>query len=490
MRHRPNARIARSAGLAVLLAAASALAVDTAGAAPGAPAAPDAPARAGAQPAGVAPDADFNGDGYADQLLTAPAATVAGKAEAGYVAVVYGSPAGADTGHRQVVSQATDGVPGDPAAQAWWGYRSVARDLDGDGRTDLAVQDPNSENVTVVWGSAEGLTGGTELAADLRTDGNDLVGGDFDGDGHADLVAGDPDDEDTVGMRVLYGPFTRDGHAARTSDLTTDKIFGPVDLVAGDVTGDGADDLVSTHAFEEMSERSLFWKGGKDGLADKSTPFDAAASATVGDVDGDRYGDLVIRTVPGGVVENLPYDHGTLKVIYGSKDGLSTRTAKIDQNSAGVPGANEDGDQFGYSLSAGDVNGDGIADIAVGVPHEDLEAGQKDTGAIVLLKGAKAGLSGKGAQAFHQSTAGVPGVAEKGDYFGSAVSLQDADGDGRRDLGIGTPGEDGNGFTDTGAAWVLRGTTGGLSTAGVRSFGPGELGAPEPGAELGTRFAR
>ncbi|MGO4426146.1 FG-GAP and VCBS repeat-containing protein, partial [Streptomyces sp. MCAF7] len=245
----------------------------------------------------------------------------------------------------------------------------------------------------VLWGSAGGLTGGTALSDATSTDDGLLAGGDFNGDGHADLVAEGTGEGE---LRVLYGPFTRQGAAAGANTLNTGRTFGPTEMVAGDINGDGSDDLVTTHAFEEMSEASLYWKGGASGLGSAPARIDHAASGTIGDVDKDGYADLIIRTVPGNVVENLPYDHGTIKVLYGSASGPgATRTKVIDQNIAGVPGVNEDGDQFGYSLSAGDVNGDGYADVAVGIPYEDLDGGV-DAGSVVQLYGGAGGLSGTG----------------------------------------------------------------------------------------------
>ncbi|POX41305.1 esterase [Streptomyces sp. Ru73] len=485
MRHRSTPTAARCAVVAALITAPLALA------APATAAPADAAAAAAAKgPAGTAPQADFNHDGYADIVAGAPEATVGGKAKAGYVTVVYGSASGAATGKHQVISLATPGVPGDPGENNRFGDRTVARDLDGDGTSDLAVN--GGGKAYVLWGSTDGKGGAATLQG---TDGGNLTAGDFDGDGHADLVSDtDGDGTESSGLHVMYGPFTRAGAPARTADLLTDHLFRSSELVAGDLTGDGRDDLVSMHEFEERSESSELWKGGKDGLATTSTALPDAASATVGDVDKDGYGDLIYRPVPGGVVEDLPYDKGTVKVAYGSPDGPGKRTTTLTQDSAGVPGAGEEGDQFGYSLSAGDVNGDGYADVAVGVPYEDLTsasgANLKDAGSTVLLKGGKGGLTGTGAQSFHQDTAGVPGVAEAGDRFGEAVSLLDTDGDGKADLAAGAPGEDGTTPKNTGAVWALRGATTGLTTKGVVSYGPGALGGPEAGAALGSGFAR
>ncbi|WP_238153882.1 FG-GAP and VCBS repeat-containing protein [Streptomyces xinghaiensis] len=441
-----------------------------------------------ARPAGLAPQPDFDGDGHADVASSAPGATIGGLAEAGYVVVVYSSSGGVETERRHVISQATAGVPGSPAAGGRFGHRTVARDLDGDGYTDLAVETPGTSSVTVLWGSRFGLDGGTVLPVSAGTSGDSLTGGDFNGDGHADLVGVSSVSEEWGDLRILYGPFTRGAAPAGTADVPTGRVFEPRDLVAGDITGDGRDDLVSLHDFEEMTEPAIFWRGTATGLARGSASPGRGASAVIGDVDGDGHGDLVMRTVPGGVNEDLPTDPGSVKVVYGTADGPGTRTAVIDQDTAGVPGASEAGDQFGAALAAGDVTGDGRADIAAGVPHEDLPAGA-DAGAVVLLKGAAGGLSGTGARAFHQDTAGVPGIAEAGDRFGAALALQDTDGDGLDDLAAGAPLEDGS-FRDSGAVWVLRGAAASLTTTGIVSFGPSAFGAPEAGARLGQALPR
>ncbi|GAA2090962.1 FG-GAP-like repeat-containing protein [Streptomyces albiaxialis] len=482
-----------TAGIAVASAMAAGLslvAVQTAGAATG-----DTDAKAGKKAAKAAKaaayKADFNGDGYADTVSAGSNGTVAGVKGAGYVTVVYGSAKGADPKHRQIITQKTSWVPGDPEQGGGWGGVLAARDFDGNGVTDLAVSAPgNDTGVTILWGSkGKGLDGAN--AVEKEVDGSKLAAGDFNGDGKDDLAVGKKGSWSD--LQVLHGPF-KGGQAADSEDVTADVGDSELgEITAGDVTGDGIDDLFGTYGFEEMSRKSQFWKGSKSGMA-KAVATQDAATATVGDVDKDGYGDLVVRTVPGGVLENLPYDHGTVKVLYGTADGPSkTRSTTLTQNSAGVPGKNEEGDEFGASLTAGDVNGDGYADIAAGVPGEDIGTGAsgKDTGAIVQLLGGKGGLSGTGAKNWDQGTEGVPGAVEAGDRFGQAVSLRDTDGDGKDDLAIGAPEEDGTSAEkDAGAVWSLRGAKGGLTATGVTSWGPTALGAPASDARLGVNFAR
>ncbi|MFJ2771977.1 FG-GAP-like repeat-containing protein [Streptomyces sp. NPDC087300] len=436
------------------------------------------------------PVTDFNHDGYADLAISAPGGT--SDTTSGSISIVYGSAGGPDTAHATTIDRATPGVPGDPQDDGRFGYESAAADLDGDSYTDLVVGGAGDKAV-VLWGSANGLSGqgSSELAGDAAPH---VTAGDFNGDGKRDLVTAaypepeDPMDNDDRGMTISYGPFTRDGKPASTQEVVTSQTFGPGDFVVGDLTGDGADDIVSSHGFEEMAYKSQFWKGGRDGV--NTTPQKLAPSlgGAIADIDKDGYGDLVVRDI-GGNFEDMPYQKGTILVKYGTANGPSTtRTAKITQDTAGVPGVGEEGDEFGSSISAGDVNGDGYADVAVGIPGEDIEA-IADAGSTVLLKGSRSGLTGTGSQAFQQSTPGVPGASEKNDRFGSDVLLSDTNKDGKADLTATAPLEDGT-YADSGAAWHLRGSSSGLTTTGITSFGPAAVGAPEKGVQFGAHVAR
>ncbi|WP_399926339.1 FG-GAP and VCBS repeat-containing protein [Streptomyces kanamyceticus] len=466
-----------TAALAVTTLVTPLVLVATAGSASAAPTAPRTPL------------VDFNHDGYADLAISAVGGS--GGTTPGHVTVVYGSPAGPDTAHAKTFGRATPGVPGDPEDGGRFGQETAAADLDGDQYTDLVVTGYDGKPV-VLWGSASGLTG--EGSTETPWKGSHVTAGDFNGDGKRDLVTAeyppseDPMDNDDQGMTISYGPFTRDGKPASTQTVVTGQTFGPADFVAGDITGDGADDIVSSHGFEERAYSSQFWKGGKDGVATTSQKLAASLGGAIADVDKDGYGDLVVRDI-GNNYEDMPYQKGTILVRYGTPDGPSaTRTAKLTQDTAGVPGVGEDGDEFGSSISAGDVNGDGYADIAVGIPGEDIES-VADAGSTVLLKGSRSGLTGTGAQAFQQSTAGVPGASEKNDKFGGQVLLSDTNKDGRADLTVTAPLEDGT-YADSGAAWHLRGSASGLTVTGITSFGPKALGLSENRVEFGGGLTR
>jgi hypothetical protein len=100
------------------------------------------PAKAKSSGAGthkVSANADFNGDGYTDLAVGAPYATVDGQSEAGYVAVMYGSPHGLSAAHRTIISRATPGVYGGPKISGLFGSDLAKGDLDGDGYADLVI---------------------------------------------------------------------------------------------------------------------------------------------------------------------------------------------------------------------------------------------------------------------------------------------------------------------------------------------------------------
>jgi hypothetical protein len=115
--------------------------------------------------------------------------------------------------------------------------------------------------------------------------------------------------------------------------------------------------------------------------------------------------------------------------------------------------------------TSSDFNGDGFADLAIGVPIEGLgELGE--AGAVNVIYGGPRGLSAAGDQFWDQDSPGIRDTAEPGDRFGEALTTGDFDGDGYGDLAVGVPGEDVDSNTDAGAVNVIYGGPHGLSAAG------------------------
>ncbi|BCL30455.1 FG-GAP-like repeat-containing protein [Streptomyces aurantiacus] len=422
---------------------------------------------------------DFNGDGYADLVVGAPNATISSKAKAGYVAVTYGSASGVSTADKKLISRSTSGVPGSATANQQFGSTFTKGDLDRDGFSDLVISGGKAGSV-ILWGSASGLTGGTAIAGY-----DSPQTGDFDGDGKTDLtlfayqnVEGD-DPENATGT-VWKGPISRAGTPAASLPLlkTGEALSGPVDTTeSGDVNGDGKDDIVALHyEGDGVWGNSLLLGGGSAGFTKSWVPGEAAGNKMgtgIGDVNNDGFDDVVVGNDWGG---------GNVKVALGSATGLSEdRVQTFNQDSPGFPGAEEEEDEIGGSVSVADVTGDGYADIALGIPGEDV-GDIYDTGSVALVPGSASGATGAGTQVFHQNTAGIPGVAENSDEFGVTTALLDLNGDGHRDLAAGSTAEN----EHNGAVWILNGTASGLTATSSFAFGAGDLGAPATAASFGS----
>ena len=185
------------------------------------------------------------------------------------------------------------------------------------------------------------------------------------------------------------------------------------------------------------------------------------------DFDGDGYADLTV----GVAGEDLrgTKNVGAVQVLYGSASGVTARDQLWHQGRKGVKGVLERQDRFGWALASGDFDGDGYADLAIGIPFENVGK-TKNAGAVQVLYGSRTGLTAHD-QVWHQGKPGVPGVNEEEDLFGRDLAAGDFNGDGYAELAI-SLGED-NGFVV-----ILNGSTSGLASDGALRLRQGKAGLP------------
>ncbi|MFI6487466.1 FG-GAP-like repeat-containing protein [Streptomyces sp. NPDC050564] len=431
------------------------------------------------------PTADYNRDGISD--LAAGTPKVSGGV--GSVTLVPGGLNGPVPASKVTLTQSSPGVPGSSEAGDNWGAATAWGDINGDGYADLAVGAPGEDDtsgnadrgsVTVLYGPAlnTGLSyatsGVTSAGAKL---GSAVTVGDFNADGKADVFAAGTGKGGNWNARLTGG-------ATQTGTLTTSTgAIAYPDATTGDFNRDGYADVALNYRDAGGIGRVTWFKGGASGLTKVSTlSVKGGRSIAAGDVNGNGYDDIVIGqpyTSESGAVSG-----GQVTMVPGTSTGFTTTgMTTIQQDTTGVPGANESGDALGTSVSVGDYNLDGYADVLAGAPNEDItrdSVNRSNAGTAILLKGTSTGLTGSGAVAISQDTSGVPGSTETDDKLGSAVSLTDLSGYGRTDLTLGTEGEDGG---DGILLYVPSNSTGlGLTQAVI--YSKSQLGTPT-GAHLG-----
>jgi hypothetical protein len=459
---------------------------------------------------------------------------VGGYRQALALAALLAAPALADglsTFRAQLWEQQLLQVPDDAEAGDSLASALAAGDFDGDGQDDLAIGIPSEDlgageqaitaagAVVVLYGAPAGLeTAGAQFwtqdtpgIADAVDDheffGSALATGDFDGDGRGDLAIGVPWEDDAGhssagAVHVLYG--TPSGLAATDSQLwrqsdpevlgepAAHEDFGTA-LVAGDFDGDGFDDLaIGTEADGEerlggvnvlfgsgaglTAVGDQYFLGSELGCAGEDTcNFGSALAA--GDFDADGFSDLAIGAPADDFfgIEAV----GSVRVLFGSDQGLTL------ERDLYLLGPQELGTQ-GRALAAGDFDGDGDDDLAIGIPGRDV-AGRAGAGAVALRLGDDGQFLDGGE--WSQETPGVLGGAEPEDAFGSALAAGDFDADGRADLAIGVEAE-GVEEPEEGAVNVLRGASvAGLTASGDQLWYADLLPIADPSpADIGDHF--
>jgi hypothetical protein len=198
-------------------------------------------------------------------------------------------------------------------------------------------------------------------------------------------------------------------------------------------------------------------------LAFVSPSASAATAAKPYDFDGNGYPELVIGA-PGLKIGTIGAGGGVV-ILPASSAGLSLNEKIISQSSRGVPGASEDGDQFGYAVTSADFDRDGYADLAVGQPTE-VVGDITDAGAVTVIYGSRNGLN-----TTRSVWIGRPGGAVENSDWGTALVAGDFNVDGYPDLAVGAPrdnvGERSDSYGD-GTVRILLGGVGGIRTTGIR----------------------
>ncbi|NYV75727.1 FG-GAP-like repeat-containing protein [Streptomyces sp. UH6] len=425
------------------------------------------------------PTADFNRDGISDLVAGVPRAS----SSAGSLVVVPGSTDGPDGTLRKVITQSSEGVVGASEAGDNWGASSAWGDLDGDGYADLVVGVPGEDNGVGTDAGALVVLHGPSLTrtATVRDPvakagakiGTTVAVGDFDADGTADVFSAG------TGNGGAWGA-TLSGKGTQSGKLTTATgAVGYLDAATGDFNRDGYADVALNYRDQSEVGRVTWFKGSATGLTKVSVlSVKGGRSLAVGDVNGNGYDDIVIGQPY--TAESGAKAGGQVTVVPGTSTGFTTTGMKtVHQDTSGVPGSAESGDAMGWSVSAGDYNLDGYADVLTGAPREDItrSGNRADAGMVFLLKGSSAGLTGTGAIGYTQDTAGIAGATETNDRFGSAVVLQDLSGWGRADLAIGVEGED----SYNGTILQLDSGSSGVSTSGGVYYGRTVMGTPTGG---------
>jgi FG-GAP repeat len=307
--------------------------------------------------------------------------------------------------------------------------------------------------------------------------------GDLEGDGVTDLAVGAPGDDDNGDNRgaawILFlnsngtvdmSTKTAENVSGFTGGLDNGDQFGSAVAGIGDLNGDGFRDIAVGAPLDDDggTDRGALWilfmnadgtVAGNAKISDKQGGFSgnlqdgeqfASAVTLLGDLDGDGNPDLAVGAP-------LAFDNDTRKgavwILFMNSDGTVREGRKISEGDNGFHDSLSVDDHFGSAVAGiGDLDGDGIPDLAVGADQAD--AGGSNRGAIWILF-MKSNGTVRDQRRIASDDGGFQGKLDDEDHFGCAVAaVGDQNEDGVDDLAVGADMDD-DGGTDRGAVWVL-----------------------------------
>jgi hypothetical protein len=344
--------------------------------------------------------------------------------------------------------------------------------------------------------------------------------GDVNGDGHQDIIVGassadGPQDSrpDCGEVYVIFGPPDGDGTIDLAEDQQDVTIFGAESddslgfaVAAGDVNGDGIDDILTGALLADGPTNERPKAGEAYVIFGSPTPrptIDIAqgdqdltlfgaeegdrlgADLATGDANGDGVQDILVGSFLADGPENARYQGGEAYLIFGTPSLSGTRDMAQGEHDLALIAAEAD-DQLGYRLAMGDLNNDGIDDLILAAFRADVPGNARvDGGEVYALFGSP--ILG-GVLDFASASPDVTvTAADEQDDLGGAVASGDVNGDAIDDLLIGAPRADGPDNTRKGAgeAYVLFGSP---SLKGSFNIALGEQDVTILGANAGDRL--